>query len=105
VRADDPAYVREQYATESGLATRASIYGGGVDARDVVLEELARASPARLLEVGCGWGELAERMARELGCVVIAIDQSERMVELARCSSPRRREASVGVDGQVASCN
>jgi SAM-dependent methyltransferase len=85
VKADDPVFVREQYATEAGLRARASIYGGdGIDARDVVLEELERVQPARLLEVGCGWGELAERMARELGCAVVAIDQSERMVELAR---------------------
>lgn len=83
MRSDDPAAVREQYATEHGLAARASIYGGGFDARDVVMEELAGARPARLLEVGCGSGELAERMSRELRCDVIAIDQSERMVELA----------------------
>jgi SAM-dependent methyltransferase len=77
--------VREQYATEAGLEARASIYGGnGVDARDVVLEELRHVRPTRLLEVGCGWGELAERMARELGCTVVAIDQSQRMVELAK---------------------
>lgn len=85
MRADDPAYVREQYATEDGLAARASIYGGGgIDARDVVMEELRRVAPSRLLEVGCGWGELAERVSRELECTVVAIDQSDRMVELAR---------------------
>ena len=84
MRSDDPAAVREQYATEDGLAARASIYGGeGVDARAIVLDELQPLQPARLLEVGCGWGELAERMASDLGCSVIAIDQSPRMVELA----------------------
>ena len=94
MRSDDPAQVREQYATEDGLLARASIYGGeGVDARDIVLEELRRARPARLLEVGCGWGELAERMAAELDCEVVSIDQSERMVELA---------TERGVDARVA---
>jgi SAM-dependent methyltransferase len=84
VRSDDPAAVREQYATEEGLAARASIYGGeGVDARDDVLRVLRAVGPTDLLEVGCGWGELAERMANELGCAVVAIDQSPRMVELA----------------------
>ncbi|HEX5585168.1 class I SAM-dependent methyltransferase [Gaiella sp.] len=93
MRADDPAFVREQYATEAGLAARASIYGGdGTDARDIVLEELRRARPERLLEVGCGFGELAERISQELGCAVIAIDQSERMVALAR---------ERGIDAQV----
>ena len=85
MRADDPAYVRDQYATEEGLASRASIYGsGGIDARDVVLEELRRIEPKRVLEVGCGWGELAVSIADEVACEVVAIDQSERMVELAR---------------------
>jgi SAM-dependent methyltransferase len=85
VRSDDPAAVREQYATEEGLAARASIYGGaGVDARDVVLDVVRTLRPPDLLEVGCGWGELAARMAVELECRVVAIDQSPRMVELAR---------------------
>jgi 2-polyprenyl-3-methyl-5-hydroxy-6-metoxy-1,4-benzoquinol methylase len=84
VRSDDPAAVREQYANEEGLAARASIYGGdGIDARDVVVEVLRPVCATDLLEVGCGWGELAERMATELGCAVVAIDQSPRMVELA----------------------
>lgn len=84
MRSDDPAAVREQYATEEGLSARASIYGGtGVDARDVVLEVLSPRRPKNLLEVGCGWGELAQRMAAELECPVVAIDQSPRMVELA----------------------
>ena len=84
MRADDPAYVREQYATEEGLAARTSIYGGANDARDVVLDLLQEAGPTRVLEVGCGWGELAVRMRDTLGCEVVAIDQSERMIELAR---------------------
>jgi SAM-dependent methyltransferase len=33
--------------------------------------------------VGCGWGELAEWIARETGAEVVAIDLSPRMVELA----------------------
>jgi SAM-dependent methyltransferase len=95
VRSDDPHYVREQYATEDGLAARAalSLYGGGTDARDVVLEVLGRLAPRRVLEVGCGWGELAERVERELGCETVALDLSPRMVELAR---------ERGVDARVA---
>ncbi len=49
--------------------------------------------PRRILEVGCGEGELAERMSRELDAAVVAIDQSERMVELTRA---RGVEAQVG---------
>jgi SAM-dependent methyltransferase len=37
-----------------------------------------------VLEVGPGRGELSERLMRELGAEVSAVDQSERMVELTR---------------------
>ncbi len=86
MRSDDPRLVREQYETEDGLAARAALYlrtANGVDARDVVVEELRRVTPGRVLEVGCGWGELAERIAAEIGCEVTAVDTSARMVELA----------------------
>ena len=46
-----------------------------------------------MLEVGPGQGELSERIAGELGADVVAVDQSERMVELTRS---RRIEALVG---------
>lgn len=87
MRLDDPELVRREYATEAGLVARASIYGGaygGPDARKVALEAVREARPRRVLEVGCGWGEFAERLARELGADVVAIDLSPRMVELAR---------------------
>jgi ubiquinone/menaquinone biosynthesis C-methylase UbiE len=100
MRSDDPAAVREQYATEDGLAARASIYGGdGVDARDTVLDVLGSLRPRRVLEVGCGWGELAERIEAEIGCAVVAIDQSPRMIELAR---ERGVDAHVGDVQQLA---
>lgn len=83
---NDAEAVRREYASEDGLATRASpyLYGtDGTDARDVVVAALERLSPACVLEVGCGWGKLAERNAREAGCRVAALDLSPRMVELA----------------------
>lgn len=90
----DPAHVRAQYATETNLAARKSIYRDttGPDARQMVLDAIAEASPHDVLELGCGEGELAARVAQELGAQVVAIDQSERMVELAR---------SRGVDARV----
>jgi len=94
VRSDDPAFVASEYTTERGLEARSSIYGhAGRDARDVVLDELRAVVPRRVLEVGCGWGELAARIQKELGCVVAALDLSPRMVELAR---------GRGVDARVA---
>jgi SAM-dependent methyltransferase len=93
-RIDDPAAVREQYASELGLAARKSIYVDvtGPDARDIALQAVAEVGPRLILEVGCGEGELAERMFAELAADVVAIDQSERMVELARAR---------GVDARV----
>jgi SAM-dependent methyltransferase len=86
VTLNDPEVVREQYATEAGLAARKSIYTDvtGADARELVFEAVAAAAPATVLEVGCGEGELAERIQRELDVDVVAIDQSDRMVEIAR---------------------
>lgn len=84
MRSDDPGLVAAQYATEAGLEARASVYGGGFDARDVVVARLRAVCPASVLEVGCGWGELAARITRETGADVTAIDLSPRMVELAR---------------------
>ena len=93
-RIDDPAAVREQYASEANLAARKSIYADatGPDARDMVLEAVAEVRPSSVLEVGCGEGELAARIVLELGAEVVAIDQSARMVELARAR---------GVDARV----
>jgi len=86
MRFDDPELVRREYATEAGLVARASVYQGvaGPDAREVALAAVREAAPTRVLEVGCGWGEFAARIAEELGAEVVAIDQSPRMVELAR---------------------
>jgi SAM-dependent methyltransferase len=91
----DPDLVRAEYATEGGLVARAAVYQGlaGPDARGVVFEAVAACGPARVLEVGCGWGELAARVATELGADVEGVDLSPRMVELA-CG--RGVEARVG---------
>lgn len=95
---NDPRLVAEQYATEAGLAARASLYlhtAGGVDARDVVIEALRGRAPKRVLEVGCGWGELAKRIELEASCEVVALDLSARMVELARERDVDARVADV----------
>jgi SAM-dependent methyltransferase len=85
---NDPAVVRREYQSEAGLATRASVYAGGEwgegDARRTALDAVREAAPRRVLEVGCGWGAFAQRTIEELGVELVAIDQSERMVELAR---------------------
>ena len=94
---DDPISVREEYATEKGLSGRkaAHRFAEGPDARQVAFEAVAESAPQRILEVGCGEGELAERFLRELGCEVVASDQSERMVELTRARGVDARVADV----------
>ena len=86
-RLDDPALVASEYADESRLRRRAAGYAGAGtrdDARVPLVDAVIAAAPGRVLEVGCGWGELAEWIARETGVEVVAIDLSPRMVELTR---------------------
>ncbi len=92
-----------QYADESRLETRRSVWQADDPARDphrLVLEAIgehfmSRAHPGwRLLEVGCGTGAFAERVALHVGANRIAVvDTSERMIELTR---------ERGLDAQVA---
>ena len=93
-RLDDPAHVARQYETEHGLAARKNIYRDvtGPDARELAVQAVLEVEPSRVLEVGCGEGELAQRLTAEVGTVV-AIDQSPRMVEL---SAARDVDARVG---------
>lgn len=93
-RQDDPDLVRREYADESHFAVRASFWATrpGPQPLDVAFEEIVALAPTRVLEVGCGRGELAERLLRR-GFQVVAVDQSERMVELTRA---RHVHAQVG---------
>jgi SAM-dependent methyltransferase len=91
---DEAAFVRAQYETEDNLRARKSAYvnAEGDDPREFAFEAVREAAPPRVLEVGGGEGELAERIRGELGAEVIAVDQSERMVEIQR---------SKGIDARV----
>ena len=94
MRINDPAAVARQYATEANLEARRSLYADatGPDPRDIAFDAVAEVAPARVLEVGGGPGELAARIATDLGCEVVMVDVSPRMVELALAR---------GVDAQV----
>ena len=83
-RTNDPELVRAEYADESRFAVRAAAWANatGLNPREIALAALAEVEPRRVLEAGCGRGELAERIAGELRAEVVALDQSERMVEL-----------------------
>jgi ubiquinone/menaquinone biosynthesis C-methylase UbiE len=90
---DDPEVVRREYADETGLAGRFALWQrqGAPRPAEIGFAEIVAAAPRRILEVGCGRGELAERLV-EGGYEVVALDQSERMVELTRAR---------GVDARV----
>jgi len=89
--------VRRQYASASGLAARASLYANttGSFAGDVAFEAVAERRPRRFLDVGCGRGWFGARVRDELGADVSAVDQSSRMVELAREAGLDSREPDV----------
>jgi SAM-dependent methyltransferase len=94
-RLDDPLLVANEYADDARLRRRAAAFTGETtvaDARVPLVTAVVAAQPKRILEVGCGWGELAEWVGRETGAEVVAIDLSPRMVELAR---------ERGIDAQV----
>jgi SAM-dependent methyltransferase len=91
---DDPALVRRQYAREDNLRARQGLYEEttGPQPWDVLWEALVQLDPRRVLEVGGGPGELAQRIQEQLGASVAFLDISPRMVELAR---------ERGVDAQI----
>jgi len=95
----DPDVVRRQYATETNLETRRSVWQPTADGRDPVevAAAVVRASGSRaILEVGCGTGAFAERMTTDNpGSTVIATDQSERFVELTAARGVDARSADV----------
>ncbi|HVC87123.1 MAG TPA: methyltransferase domain-containing protein [Gaiellaceae bacterium] len=86
-RLDNPMLVRWEFASEERLTTRNAIYRKlieGLNAEEVLFDAVAEVSPQHVLDVGCGAGEMAERIGRELGSEVIALDFSQRMVDLTR---------------------
>jgi SAM-dependent methyltransferase len=95
LRLNDPAVVRAEYASERGLSGRIAVYrfAHGPDPRRLALDAVAEVAPKRVLEVGCGTGDLTEQLAAELDGDLVAVDQSDRMVELTR---------GRGIDARVA---
>jgi 2-polyprenyl-3-methyl-5-hydroxy-6-metoxy-1,4-benzoquinol methylase len=93
-RLDDPELVREQYETEHALAARKAVYRTpeGPSAHDVAIDAISEVKPRRVLEVGGGEGELAERIMRELGAELVGVDQSP---EWWRSSGGKGRSAAL----------
>lgn len=84
---NDPGTVRREYENEERFLTRrlttwATLSGPQVE--DATVAAVAEGAPDRVLEVGCGTGDFTERVQRELGVDLVAMDLSPRMVELTR---------------------
>jgi ubiquinone/menaquinone biosynthesis C-methylase UbiE len=95
-RLDNPMLVRWEFASEERLEKRNAIYRQlieGVNAEELLFEAVEEVAPQRFLDIGCGAGTLAQRVRSELGAEVVAVDASERMVDLTR---------ELGIDARVA---
>jgi SAM-dependent methyltransferase len=86
-RLDNPMLVRWEFASEERLEKRNALLKRlveGVDAEEVLFAAVKEFAPKRVLEVGCGAGAASQRVRDELGAEVVAVDTSERMIELTR---------------------
>jgi SAM-dependent methyltransferase len=95
---DDPDAVAAEYAAEAALRERVEAHRElleGPDDEEVVRERLQELAPRRLLEVGCGLGELCEWAARNTAADVVAVDLSPRMAALAAHRGVHAIEADV----------
>lgn len=99
-RMNDPAHVRAQYATEDRLETRRSVWRPTVDGLDPETEALraidrALVGDAHVLEVGCGTGVMAARIADLPGVTLVATDFSTRFVEMTAARGIDARQADI----------
>jgi SAM-dependent methyltransferase len=98
VKLDNPLLVRWEYASEERLEKRNAVVRAlsrGPGPEDAAFDAVAALQPKRVLDVGCGLGELGERFQNELGAHVCAIDVSPRMVELSKARGLDARLADV----------
>jgi ubiquinone/menaquinone biosynthesis C-methylase UbiE len=95
-RLDNPMLVRWEFASEERLEQRNQIHRElieGVNPEEELFAAIAEVRPRRVLEVGSGAGRMAERVRDQLGTEVVAVDTSDRMVDLTR---------QRGIEAQVA---
>jgi SAM-dependent methyltransferase len=93
---DDPKLVAREYESEERFVARRVVFSDlvqGETAEDLAIEALREVDAERVLEVGCGLGDFAQRAEQELGASLLVVDASPRMVELAQ---------GRGLDAQVA---
>jgi SAM-dependent methyltransferase len=96
----DPEHVRSQYATEERLETRRAVWHPTEDGRDPSDEafkaiDRAMTGDSDVLEIGCGTGVMAERINALPGVTLVAIDYSERFVELTAARGVDARQGDI----------
>lgn len=83
---EDPEAVADEYAEEAALRERVlaheELLEGSNDA-EVVRSRVFAARPRRLLEVGSGVGDFCAWARENLDAEIVAVDSSQRMVDLA----------------------
>ena len=96
MKLDNPLLVRWEYASEERLAKRNEIFRAlvcGDNPEELAFRAVEEAHPKRIVDIGCGPGEVTQRFLDELHADVCAIDISPRMVALTKAR---------GVDARVA---
>jgi SAM-dependent methyltransferase len=98
-RINDADVVRAEYATATGLAGRRAAYfsypSTGPQSLEIALSSLREIEPQRILEVGCGFGDLAVTMRETLAATIVAVDLSPAMVALTTDKGIAAQQADV----------
>jgi cyclopropane-fatty-acyl-phospholipid synthase len=80
----DMSYSSAFYAPEAGTGQALSLEAAQRAKQDLVMSRLALAGGEHVLEIGCGWGGLAERLIVENGCHVTGLTLSPSQLDHAR---------------------
>jgi SAM-dependent methyltransferase len=93
-------HVRSQYDTEDRLTVRQSAWQPTEDGRYPSNEafkaiDRAMTGDSHVLEVGCGTGAMAERINTLPGVTLVAIDYSERFVEMTAARGVDARQGDI----------
>ena len=87
------AVVDAQFGPQADAYVQSAVHAAGADL-DALEQVAARAQPARALDLGCGGGHVAYRLAPHAG-EVVACDLSPEMLEAVRRTAGERRLGNI----------